>query len=82
MLKWTIESSPEVDAFIVDNAGLVDDLVDSIETLKITEGLPDIGAMEVEPNLFYWLTANHIVIYRRLEEKKTVRLISIKPDHE
>jgi hypothetical protein len=81
MQQWEIESSPEVDAFILDNGALVADLVDSIETLKITEGLPDIGAMEVEPNLFYWLTANHIVIYRRMAEKKRVRLISMKPDN-
>ena len=80
MFEWTIESSPEVDAFIVGNAGLIDDLVASIETLKFTEGLPDIGAMEVEPNLFYWLTENHIVIYRRNPEKTRVRIISIKPD--
>lgn len=80
MDDWEIESSPEVDAFIVDNAGLIDELIDAIETLKLTEGLPDIGAMEVEPNLFYWLTADHIVIYRRVAEKKRVRLISIKPD--
>jgi hypothetical protein len=43
MHDWEIESSPEVDAFIVDNVGLVDDLIDAIETLKLTEGLPDIG---------------------------------------
>jgi hypothetical protein len=81
MDDWEIESSPEVDTFMVDNAGLVDDLVNAVETLKLTEGLPDVGAMEVEPDLFYWLTANHIVIYRRVEARQTVRLISIKPDY-
>jgi hypothetical protein len=81
METWGIESSPEVDAFLVDNAGLVDELVKSIESLILTEGLPDIGAMEVEPNLFYWLTADYIVVYRRMTTTKTVRLISIKPDH-
>ncbi|MCB0129070.1 MAG: hypothetical protein KDE58_42685 [Caldilineaceae bacterium] len=80
MQPWTIESTPEVDAFLVDNAGLVDDLVASIESLTTTEGFPDIGAMEVEPTLFYWLTEDHIVVYRRLPAAKTVRLISIKPD--
>ena len=80
MNPWAIEASPEVDAFLVDNAGLVDDLVASIESLTVTEGLPDIGAMEPEPNLFYWLTAAHIVVYRRLPQTNTVRLISIKPD--
>ncbi|MCE7987089.1 MAG: hypothetical protein DYG89_38445 [Caldilinea sp. CFX5] len=80
METWQIESSPEVDAFMVDNAGLVDDLVKSLESLTFTEGLPDIGAMEVEPNLFYWLTADHIVVYRRMTRTKTVRLLSIKPD--
>lgn len=80
METWQIESSPEVDAFMVDNVGLVDDLVKSIESLTFTEGLPDIGAMEVEPHLFYWLTADHIVVYRRVTRAKTVRLLSIKPD--
>ncbi|MCB0132034.1 MAG: hypothetical protein KDD78_14345 [Caldilineaceae bacterium] len=81
MHLWQIESSPEVDAFLIDNAGLVDELVESIESLTITEGLPDIGAMEVEPSLFYWLTADHIVVYRRLPKTQSVRLISIKPDN-
>ena len=81
MQLWRIESSPEVDAFLTDNAGLVDELVEEIESLTITEGLPDIGAMEVEPNLFYWLTADHIVVYRRVTEEKIARLISIKPDN-
>ncbi len=81
MQLWRIESSPEVDAFLTGNAGLVDDLVEEIESLTVTEGLPDIGAMEVEPDLFYWLTADHIVVYRRVTEKNTARLISIKPDN-
>ena len=81
METWQIESSPEVDAFLVGNAGLVDELVESLQSLTFTEGLPDIGAMEVEPNLFYWLTAAYIVVYRRMKATKTVRLISIKPDN-
>ena len=80
MHLWQIESSPEVDAFLTDNAGLVDELVASIESLTVTEGLPDIGAIEPEPNLFYWLTAAHIVVYRRVPKTNMVRLISIKPD--
>ena len=80
MQPWRIESTPEVDMFLVDNAGLVDPLIESIESLLITEGLPDIGAMEVEPSLFYWLTADHIVVYRRSEQQKVCRIISIKPE--
>ena len=80
MQQWRIESTPAVDAYLVDNAGLVDDLVKSIESLMITEGWPDIGAMEVEQNLFYWLTDEHIVVYRRMTATQTVRLISIKPE--
>lgn len=78
--NWKIESTPEVDAYLVDNAGLLDELVESIESLMMTEGLPDIGAMEVQPSLFYWLTADHIVVYRRVESTQTVRLLSIKPE--
>lgn len=81
MERWRIEVSPEVDAFLRGNAGLVNDLVAALELLMITEGLPDIGAMEVEPNLFYWLTVDFIVVYRRLPMTKTVRLISLKPDN-
>lgn len=80
MERWQIEASPEVDAFLRGNAGLVDDLVAAVESLMVTEGLPDIGDMEVEPHLFYWLTAEHIVVYRRLPLTKTVRLITVKPD--
>lgn len=81
METWKIESSPEVNSFLVGNVGLVGELVKSIESLTFAEGLPDIGAMEVEPNLFYWLTDDYIVVYRRMTATKTVRLISIKPEY-
>lgn len=80
MQQWRIESTPEVDSYLVDNAGLIGELVESIESLMITEGYPDIGAMEVQPNVFYWLTAGHIVVYRRLEAQQAVKLMSIKPE--
>lgn len=80
MEKWKVDLSPEADAFVVGNAGLIDELVESIDSLAVTEGLPDIGAMEFEPNLFLWLTADHIIVYRRFPKAKNVRVITIKPD--
>ena len=77
---WTIEYSPEVRNFLLDSGELVTELIASIRSLRFTEGLPDIGAMETEPGLYYWLTEDHIVIYRRIEAEQRCRTISIKPD--
>ena len=80
MQPWQIESSPEVDAYMAGNKGLVDDLIDAIDSLATCEGLPDIGAMETEPGLFYWLVADHIVVYRRMAARQMVRIVTAKPE--
>ena len=77
---WGIEYSPEVRGFLLDNGALVADLIASIRSLRFVEGVPDIGAIELEPRLYYWLTADHVVVYRRIEETQLCRIISIKPD--
>lgn len=77
---WETEYTPEARSFLVDNGALVADLFRSIETLRFTEGLPDIGAMEVEPGFYYWLTDDHIVAYQRLASRKVCRIISIRPE--
>lgn len=77
---WRIDYSPEVRSFLLDNGNLVADLITSIRSLRFTEGLPDIGALEVEPSYYYWLTEGYIVAYRRIEAEQLCRIISIKPD--
>jgi hypothetical protein len=77
---WETEYTDEAKSFFADNGDLVADLFRSIESLRFTEGLPDIGAMEIEPGYFYWLTEDYIVAYRRVEAQKVCRIISIKPD--
>jgi hypothetical protein len=77
---WRTEYSAEARSYLADNGTLVADLFQSIETLRFTEGLPDIGAMEVEPEFYYWLTADHIVAYQRIEAEKVCRIISIRPE--
>ena len=77
---WETEYSEEVKSFLVDNAGLVAELFRAIESLRFTEGLPDIGAMEIEPHYYYWLTEGYIVAYRRIEKRRICRIISIRPD--
>lgn len=77
---WHLEFAPEARSFFIDNRKLVDDLLESIQSLKETEGLPDIGAIEVEPEYYFWLTNDHIVSYRRIESRQVCRIISIRPD--
>lgn len=76
---WETEYADEARSFLVDSGDLVADLFQSIESLRFTEGLPDIGAMSVG-GYYYWLTADHIVVYRRIESRKVCRIISIKPE--
>ena len=57
---WETEYSEEVKSFLVDNAGLVAELFRAIESLRFTEGLPDIGAMEIEPH-YYGSSGSHVV---------------------
>ena len=77
---WETEYTDETRSFFADNGELVADLFQSIESLRFTEGLPDIGAIEAEPGYYYWLTEGYIVAYRRIEARKVCRIISIKPD--
>jgi hypothetical protein len=77
---WRTEYSVEARSYLADNGSLVADLFQSIETLRLTEGLPDIGAMEVEPEFYYWLTDDHIVAYQRIESQRVCRIISIRPE--
>jgi hypothetical protein len=77
---WRTEYSAEARSYLADNGALVADLFHAIETIRFTEGLPDIGAMEVEPEFYYWLTDDHIVAYQRIESKKVCRIISIRPE--
>ncbi|HRW04464.1 MAG TPA: hypothetical protein P5121_05195 [Caldilineaceae bacterium] len=77
---WKTEYTDEAKNFFVDNSDLVEDLFRSIESLRATAGLPGIGAIEIEPTFFYWLTDSHIVGYQRVESRKVCRIISIRPD--
>lgn len=77
---WETEYSAEAKSFFEDSGALAAELFQSIESLRFTEGLPDIGAMEIEPGYFYWLTDNYIVVYHRVESRKVCRIISIRPD--
>lgn len=77
---WETEYTDEARSFFEDSGELAADLFESIESLRFTEGLPDIGAMEIEPGYYYWLTEGYIVAYRRVIERKVCRIISIRPD--
>lgn len=77
---WETEYSDEADGFFEDNGELVAELLQSIESLRVTEGIPGIGAMEMAPGIFYWLTDDHIVVYQRVESQKLVRIVAIRPD--
>lgn len=77
---WRTEYSAEARSYLTDNGALVADLFQSIETLRFTEGLPDIGAMEVEPEFYCWLTDDHIVAYQRIESQQVCRIILIRPE--
>ena len=82
-MTWVIEYSQEADNYLVDNYPYTKDLDLAIIALSLTpDGIPPQGAHQLEPGLIMCEIERHTVVYRRLPERQTLRILVIKPREE
>ena len=75
---WEIKYSQEVRNYIYDSyTAMVWDVIKSLK--NSSDGLPPAGAQLLEPELYLWEVANHLVIYRRLTAERILKFIVVKP---
>ena len=77
---WEVHYSLEAGNYLADNGELITDLFFALEALANSEGTPTVGDFQAVQSLVYWEVQGHVVVYRRLESRKIVRILVIKPD--
>ena len=77
---WEVHYSQEAATYLEDNANLVANLFFTIESLADTEGLPPSGEHRELQGLIYWSVQAHLVVLRRIEQARVVRVLTLKPD--
>jgi hypothetical protein len=79
-MTWAIEYSQEADSFLVDNYPYTKDLDLAIIALSLTpDGIPATGAHQLEPGVLMCEIERHTVVYLRVPERQTLRILVIKP---
>jgi hypothetical protein len=77
---WEVHYSHEAGVYLEDNGQLIAALFFAMESLATVDGIPTNNFSQDIEGFFYWLVEAHTVVYRRLESKKVVRILYIKPD--
>lgn len=82
---WEVHYSHEAATYLEDNGQLIAALFFAMESLADSAGIPNDrapqnSASQDSAGLVYWTVLDHIVVYRRIESEKVVRIIYIKPD--
>lgn len=77
---WEVHYSHEAGVYLEDNGQLIAMLFFAMEALAQTEGIPPNNFFQDRDGLFYWLVADHTVVYRRLAAEKVIRIIYMKPE--
>lgn len=77
---WEVHYSQEAATYLEDNASLIARLFFAIESLAEGEGRPSTGDFQEVRGLIYWRIEEHLVVLRRLEPSRIVRVLLIKPD--
>jgi hypothetical protein len=76
---WRIEYDKTVRNYIYDSYPYTERVWQAMKSLRTTaDGLPVEGVQVLEPDVFLWEVAEHLVIYRRLTEKQTLRFLVLK----
>ncbi len=79
-MAWTIEYSQEADNYLVDNYPYTNVVDLAIIALSLTPtGIPATGTHQVEPGVLMCEMEQHTVVYRRIPERQTLRILVIKP---
>ena len=77
---WTVEYTQEAGNYAIDSHPYNEAVLIAIEALALTQtGLPTEGYTEMEEGRYLWEVANHQVICRRIPERKTIRILVLKP---
>jgi hypothetical protein len=77
---WEIRYSQEVRNYIYDSYPFTETVWKAIKSLRnIQDGIPSTKVQQLEPELYLWEVANHLVLYRRIEAERTLRFIIVKP---
>lgn len=77
---WEVHYSQESATYLEDNAALIAHLFFAIEALAGSSGKPAVGEFQEIQGLLYWRIQDHLVVLRRLEPARIVRVLVIKPD--
>jgi hypothetical protein len=76
---WEVHYSQEAGSYLEDNTRFVAHLFIAIEALARSDGWPSIGDyQEIQGNV-YWVTQNHLVVYRRMQSEQVLFVTYIKP---
>ena len=76
---WEVHYSQEAATYLEDNATLIADLFFTLESLASSEGLPRLGSFQEAQGLIFWNIQEHLVVLRRSEQLRIVRIVFIKP---
>lgn len=83
MASWSISWSREAGNYLDDNGVLVENLYRAIKALARNQGVPVDGwHTEMSPNEIWLDIENHIIVYRRIQDKQSIRVNVLKPKPE
>lgn len=77
---WEVHYSREAAAYLEDNATLITRLFFAIESLADADGMPPTGEYREIQGLVRWRVQEHMVVLRRIEQSRVVRVLVLKPD--
>lgn len=78
-MTWEIRYSQEAANYLFDNYPYTEALDWALIALLDTEGIPEQGAHQLEPDILMCEIAKHTVIYKRMPEFKRLRILVLKP---
>ncbi len=80
-MKWELGFSHEASNYAIDSHPYNEEVLMAIEALAfIPDGIPDENYSELEPNIYLWEVAGHLVLYQRITENgQRLWIAFIKP---
>lgn len=78
---WQVKLNQESRNYLVDSAPYVMDLLKELTRLESSDnGHPAVGMVDdLGEGVFLWGMVGHLVLYRRIEGKRIIRILLIKP---
>ena len=77
---WTLEYSPEAANYAVDSHSYNEAVLMALESLaQSNEGIPAENCTPLARNRYKWEIEGHLVLFRRVQTRHTIRILIIKP---